>query len=416
MTAPTERPTDRQEQHVPLLIVGGGIGGLATALAVARTGHPVHLIEQAPEFTEIGAGLQIGANATRVMRRLGILDAVEHVAVHPERAVMRDATTGDKLTTLTLGSTYRHRYGVPYLVMHRSDLLQILLDACAAEPLITLENNRTVTDVELAADSVKLVCTDGQAYRADVAIGADGLRSRLRRLFADDEPVCSGYVAYRGTMPIEDVATDVEANDVVLWIGPRMHLMQYPVRAGALYNQVAVFHSESFDSGHKEWGTPEELDAMYARTVEPVRLSAASVSRARHWPLYDREPLDSYVQGRVALLGDAAHPMLQVLGQGACQALEDAVCLADQLTAYPEDVEKALASYEQARLPRTTQCQRVARPWAEIWHLTDPVAISLRNRIFRTRAADDYSDVDWLYAELPTWSAATRSPLSGGSS
>jgi 3-hydroxybenzoate 6-monooxygenase len=386
---------------VPLLIVGGGIGGLATALAVARTGTPVHLVEQAPEFTEIGAGLQIGANATRVMHRLGILEAVERVAVHPERAVMRDATSGEKLTGLTLGETYRRRYGFPYLVMHRSDLLQILLDACTADPLITLENNRTVTEVELGADTVTVTCADGSGYRAGVVVGADGLRSRLRRLFVDDELVCSGYVAYRGTMPIEDVATEVETNDIVLWIGPRMHLMQYPVRSGALYNQVAVFHSESFASGNEEWGTPDELDAVFSTTVEPVRRSAASVSRARHWPLFDREPLDSYVRGRVALLGDAAHPMLQVLGQGACQALEDAVCLADNLAEHPEDVEKALASYEESRLPRTTRCQRLARPWAEIWHLTDPLAVALRNRILRSRSDDDYRDVDWLYAEAP---------------
>ncbi|WP_409332936.1 FAD-dependent monooxygenase [Trujillonella humicola] len=389
------------ERSVPLLVVGGGIGGLAAALAIARTGTPVHLIEQAAEFTEIGAGLQVGANATRVLHRLGVLEAVQQVAVHPQRAIMRDATTGEKLTGLTLGETYRRRYGFPYVVMHRSDLLQILLDACTAEPLITLENDRTVVDVELGDGTAAVTCADGTVYRAGVVVGADGLRSRLRRLFSDDEPVCSGYVAYRGTQPIEEVATDVEANDVVLWVGPRMHLMQYPVRAGALYNQVAVFHSESFASGAGEWGTPEELDAVYAGTVEPVRISAAAVSRARHWPLFDREPLDSYVRGRVALMGDAAHPMLQVLGQGACQALEDAVCLADVLAEHPDDVDKALAAYEEARLPRTTRCQRAARPWAEIWHLTDPLAIALRDRVFRSRADDDYSDVDWLYAESP---------------
>ena len=265
-----------QEQHVSLLVVGGGIGGLPPPWPwPARP--TVHLIEQAAEFAEIGAGLQIGANATRVMDRLGVLEAVARAAVHPERATMRDARTGEKLTGLTLGNTYRNRYGFPYLVMHRSDLLQILLDACTAEPSITLENNRTVNDVNLDAESVRVDCADGSRYRADVVIGADRLRSRLRRLFVEDEPVCSGYVAYRGTMPIQEVSTDVEANDVVLWVGPRMHLMQYPVRAGALYNQVAVFHSESFASGRDEWGTPEELDAVYADTVEPVRRSAASV-------------------------------------------------------------------------------------------------------------------------------------------
>lgn len=396
----TARSSGSDVVEAPLLIVGGGIGGLATALAGARAGRPVHLIEQAPEFAEIGAGLQIGANATRVMDRLGVLDAVEAVAVHPQRAVMRDAVTGEKLTGLALGATYRARYGTPYLVMHRSDLLQILLDACTAEPLITLENNRTVVDIVPGADEVEVTCADGQVYRAEVLIGADGLRSRVRRLFVDDEPVCSGYVAYRGTMPIEDVATDVDANDIVLWVGPGVHLMQYPVRAGALYNQVAVFHSPSFaaEVPDAEWGTPEELDTAYAGTVDPVRISAASVSRARHWPLYDREPLEHYVQGRVALIGDAAHPMLQVLGQGACQALEDAVCLADLLAENVEDPDKALVAYEQARLPRATTCQRLARPWAEMWHLTDPVAIALRNRVFRDRADDDYRDVDWLYA------------------
>lgn len=386
---------------LPLLVVGGGIGGLATALASARAGRPAHLIEQAPAFVEIGAGLQIGPNATRMMDRLGILDEVEKVAVHPQQAVIRDAVTGDRLTALTLGEPFREHYGYPYLVMHRSDLLQILLTACQADPLVTLENNRKVTEVRPGPDLITVTCVDGTQYRAQVLIGADGLRSRIRRLFSDDEPVCSGYVAYRGTMPIEDVVTNVKDNDVVLWVGPGLHLMQYPVRRGELYNQVAVFHSPTFASGDTEWGTPEELDTAFAGTVDPARVSATAVSRARHWPLYDREPLDRFVQGRVALIGDAAHPMLQVLGQGACQALEDALCLADKITEYPSDPEKALAAYEDARLPKTTQCQRTARPWAEIWHLQDPLAIALRNRVLRARADDDYSEVDWLYADNP---------------
>ncbi|MFR9803743.1 FAD-dependent monooxygenase [Pseudonocardia sp. RS010] len=400
--------TDHGHHDVRTLVVGGGIGGLATALAIARTGRPVHLVEQAPAFTEVGAGLQLGANATRVMDRLGVLGAVEAVAVHPERAVMFDARNGEKLTGLTLGSLYRQRYGFPYLVMHRSDLLQILLDACLAEPLITLENNRTVIEVAPTADDVLLKCADGTTYRADVVLGADGLHSRLRRLFIDDEPVSSGYVAYRGTMPIEDATTQVDVNDIVLWVGPRLHLMQYPVRAGALYNQVAVFYSKTFAAGvpDSDRATPDELDEAYAATVDPVRISAASISRTRHWPLFDRDPLEHFAQGRVALLGDAAHPMLQVLGQGACQALEDAVCLAGVLDEHVDNPVKALTAYEQLRLPRATTCQRLARPWADMWHLADPVGLALRDRAFRSRADDDYSDVDWLYAD-PTGQPAT---------
>lgn len=385
--------------EVPLLVVGGGIGGLATALAVALAGRPVHLIEQAPVFAEVGAGLQLGANATRVMDRLGILDAAEALAVHPERAVMRDATTGERLTGLTLGSAYRERYGYPYLVMHRSDLLQLLLDACRAEPEIVLENDRALTEVRLDVDGVDVTCADGARYRAGVVVGADGLRSRLRRLFTDDQLVCSGDVAFRGTSPVEEVTTDMSGQDIVLWVGPHLHLMQYPVRGGALYNQVAVFRSESFVAGREPAGTPEELDAAYAGTVEHVRASAASVSRARHWPLFDREPLDHYVKGRIVLLGDAAHPMLQVLGQGACQALEDATCLADVLARHVSDVDKALLAYEEARLPRTMRCQTSARPWAEVWHLSDPVAVNLRNRVLRAHADDDYTELDWLYQE-----------------
>ena len=387
--------------EIPVLVVGGGIGGLATALAMGRAGHPVHVIEQATEFVEIGAGLQIGANATRMMRHLGILEDAESVAVMPRFAVMRDAVTGEPLTRLTLGDAFRHHYGYPYLVMHRSDLLAILLDACRAHPLITLENNRRVTGVEQMDTLVTVTCADGTVYRTAMAVGADGLRSRMRRIIAVDEPVCSGYVAYRGTMPIDEVITDIEDNDVVLWIGPGIHLMQYPVRRGELYNQVAVFRSASFEEGEGEWGTPAEMDEMFAGATDAVRRSVESVSRLRRWPLFDREPLDRFVEGRVALLGDAAHPMLQVLGQGACQALEDAVCLAGCLTESPEDVPQALKRYEQARLGRTTYCQQVARPWAEVWHLDDPVAIALRNRVLRTRDEADYSDVDWLYAANP---------------
>ena len=270
--------------EVPLLIVGGGIGGLATALGCARAGRPAHLIEQASAFVEIGAGLQIGPNATRMMHRLGILDEVEKVAVRPAQAVMRDALTGERLTALTLGEPFRDHYGYPYLVMHRSDLLQILLDACRAHPLVTLENDRKVADIWPCADDVTVICTDGREYRTDVLIGADGLRSRVRRLLSDDEPVCSGYVAYRGTMPIQDVQTDVQDNDVVVWVGPGLHLMQYPVRRGELYNQVAVFHSPTFAGGAADWGTPEELDIAFAATVSPARISASAVSRTRHWP------------------------------------------------------------------------------------------------------------------------------------
>ncbi|WP_020415801.1 FAD-dependent monooxygenase [Amycolatopsis sp. ATCC 39116] len=382
--------------RIPLLVAGGGIGGLATALAIARTGRPVHVLEQAPEFAEIGAGLQVGANATRAMSRLGIFDDVREVSVFPRAGVLMDAVTGERLTALDTGPSYVERYGHPYLVMHRSDLLDILLKHCTGTGLVTLENDKTVVHAEVHAGGATVGCADGTTYTCDALIAADGLHSRLRRMIRDDKPVCSGYAACRGTVPIGQVA-DVDADDVVIWIGPGMHLVQYPVRRGELYNQVAVFHSPRLSAGASEWGGPGELDAAFAQACAPVRRSVSLVNRDRHWPMFDREPLDRFVHERLALMGDAAHPMLQYLGQGACQALEDAVELARQLDRH--DVDTAFAGYERRRLPRATRCQRTARPWGEIWHTADPLTRAVRNRMFQLRAPDDYTDVDWLYAD-----------------
>lgn len=384
-------------ERIPLLIVGGGIGGLATALAVARAGRPVHVLEQAAEFAEIGAGLQIGANATRAMDRLGVLDDVRAVAVFPSGGVLMDAMSGERLTVLDTGQSYVDHFGQPYLVMHRSDLLDILLEHCKDTGLVTLENRKTVAEADVRPDGATVRCADGTTYDCESLIGADGLRSRLRGIISDDEPVCSGYAAYRGTMPIDQVSDDTKMDDVVIWVGPGMHLVQYPVRRGELYNQVAVFRSPRYSAGEPEWGGPDELDTAFAQACAPVRKAVSLVGRDRHWPMFDREPLDSFVHQRLALMGDAAHPMLQYLGQGACQALEDAVELGRQLSAHNPDT--AFARYQEARLPRATRCQRTARPWGEIWHADDPLTRALRNRMFQLRAFDDYTDVEWLYAD-----------------
>ncbi|WP_406445268.1 FAD-dependent monooxygenase [Streptomyces sp. NBC_00631] len=386
-----------QTERTGLLVIGGGIGGMATALAVARAGHPVHLLERAPVFAEIGAGLQVGPNAVRVLMNLGLYERVEEVAVFPERGVFMDALTGAFLTSLDLGPAFRERYRAPYAVMHRSDLLDILLDACRANDLISLENGKQAIDVrELDGGSVRVECADGSTYEADAVIGADGLNSTVRRLICDDEPVCSGYVAYRGTMPLGDAGAAIDGDSVVLWIGPGMHLIQYPIRRGELYNTVAVFRSDAFERGAPDWGGPDELDARFAAACDEVRRGVALVDRSRGSKTYDREPLGHWATGRVALLGDAAHPMLQYLGQGACQALEDAEALGRKFVEHGDDYAKVLAAYEQERIPRASRCQTTARTWGEIWH-ADGVGRMLCNHILTSRAHDDYTHTDWLY-------------------
>ena len=385
------------DPHSALLVVGGGIGGLATAVAAAAVGIDVRVLEQASQFNEVGAGLQMGPNAVRMLDRLGVLDAALASAVRPAHGRLLDAITGQTLTTLQLGEACEARYGYPYVVLHRRDLLAALKDACEHSPLVTLETGRLVESV-IPGQGRAAAWSGGQHYTGDALIGADGLHSTVRRLFDASEPDCSGYVAYRGAVAADDTIS-VNGDDVLIWIAPGLHLVQYPVRGGQLYNQVAVFASDSYLTGDPDWGNEGELDERFRCACAPVRQAIRQIPRQRRWPIYDRAPLQQWTAGNVTLLGDAAHPMQQYLGQGACQALEDAVVLAGQLAANRSDVPLALKSYEQLRLPRASRCQLAARPWGAVWHSGDPVVIGLRNRLFERRAADDYRDLDWLYAE-----------------
>ncbi|WP_232661966.1 FAD-dependent monooxygenase [Pseudonocardia sp. TRM90224] len=378
-----------------VVVVGGGIGGLAAALAVSRTGCAVRVLEQASRFGEVGAGLQIAPNATRILREWGLLDEVVAAGVLPRRAVLRDAVDGRELTHLDLADVER-RYGAPYVVIHRSDLHAVLLDACRAAG-VELVTGVDVTGVEQAADSAVAVSA-GRRDTGRVVLGADGLGSVLRRQLSGDEPVSSAYVAYRGTLPVADTpdAPDVALRDVVIYIGPHCHFVQYPLRGGELLNQVAVFRSPRAVAGEADWGTPDELDAAFAGTCELVRSGLPHLWRDRWWRMYDREPITTWVDRRLALVGDAAHPMLQYLAQGACQAMEDAHCLAAQIE-NGSGWDAALRDYAEIRTVRTARVQRTARDWGDLWHC-DGLFRSVRNAMLRDRDPHDYRYVDWLYA------------------
>ncbi|WP_217179376.1 FAD-dependent monooxygenase [Streptomyces sp. AC495_CC817] len=377
------------------LVVGGGIGGLAAALALARAGRRTLLTEQAPQFAEIGAGLQLGPNAMRAFDRLGVLGPVLETAVLPARAAIRDAVTGDELTVLDLGHPFRARYGYPYVVAHRHDVLSVLLDACRAEPGIELRTGRTAASVRERDEHADVTFSDGEVLTTQLLVGADGLRSQVRRLIDTSPPRFSGHVAYRGAIDRSELGRDLAPDDVTLWIGPGIHLMQYPVRRGELYNQVAVYERPA--GAREPRGDAEEFRTAFAIAHPSVREYVALLDPHRDWPVYDRDPLATWTTAHTALLGDAAHAMLQYLGQGACQALEDAVALGDALSDHRHSQDRALKQYEERRIARASRCQTVARPWGNLWHTQDPTLLALRNRVFRLRRPDDYSDLDWLY-------------------
>ncbi|MDX6740379.1 FAD-dependent oxidoreductase [Actinocorallia sp. A-T 12471] len=380
---------------VDVVVVGGGIGGLASAYALAKSGRRVRVLERAEEFAEVGAGLQMAPNATRVLKEWGLLDEVLNKGVAPRRLLFKDAVDGSVLTRLDLDDAFVARYGAPYVVIHRSDLLDILADACRAAGVELLSGSK-VDDVENIPDGV-VVRTGSTEHSAGLAIAADGLHSTLRARLSDDEPVCSGYVAYRGAFPTSELGRELDAdalNEVVVYLGPGCHLVQYALRGGEMFNTVAVFESPAWKRGEAEWGGPDELDAVFDGMCEEVRTGLRSLWRVRRWPMYDRLPIPTWIDGRVVLTGDAAHPMLQYLAQGACQAVEDAYSLAGHLA--KQDTDEALLAYQAERTARTARVQTTARLWGDIWHV-DGVARVLRNELFLKRDLDDPVYVDWLY-------------------
>jgi 3-hydroxybenzoate 6-monooxygenase len=383
--------------RIPLLIIGGGIGGLATALAASQAGYSAHVIEKAQEFTEIGAGLQLAPNATRVLDRLGIFAEVKKHATFPRRLVMMDAISGQEISALNLGAKFIEHFGYPYIVMHRGDLLSAELEACRASRLITLEANKEAVQIEDLGEGARVVCSDGSRYECDALIGADGLWSKVRKLVHDDgEPICSEFVAYRGTIPIEEAPADSEFDAMVIWVGPDLHFVQYVVHHGTLFNQVGVFRSYHYKPDSEDWGTVEELEEHFGKMCPRLRAGVAKIKRNRRWPMLDRLPIPNWTRHGITILGDAAHPMLQYIAQGACQALEDAACMGDSLKNSGGDAARAFAAYQQSRIPRTALVQKAARFFGDVKHVRG-VGIALRNALLGKRDPDDFEYFEWLY-------------------
>lgn len=388
----------------PVLVVGGGIGGLGTALALAlaRAGVPVRLFERAPEFREVGAGIQLSPNVFPMLDRLGIRAAVERDAVWPGRLSLRCALHGHEIAGLSLDGMAT-RFGSPYAVTHRADLHRVLLEACRAEPGISLETGRTVVVFIEDAAGVTLRLEDGEAVRGSALIGADGLWSRTRQVvIGDGRPASAGHIAYRAVVPMESLPEAMREPNIVVWAGPQLHLTHYPVRRGELMNLVAVFHSNHYVEGWDQTGDSRLLWRHFDRTRPEVQEMLSRIETWRYWVLCDREPVRGWSRGRVTLLGDAAHPMLQYLPQGTGMALEDAVCLADQMRRCEGDVPRALAEYEDLRILRTGRAQTMARIHGEIYHAAG-VRAELRDQWLAGHDPVQAQEaMAWLY-ERPRW-------------
>lgn len=381
----------------PILIVGAGIGGLAVALALALAGYRSKVVEQATEFREIGAGVQFGPNGFKMLERLGLRNAADELAVFPDDLMLMDSVTEQEITRIPLGAPFRERFGYPYALIHRADLHGVLLEACRGSDKVEFCSGEAVDRVEQDDGAVHAHTSRG-VHAGAALIGADGIWSKVREhLVGDGRPRVSGHIAYRAVLPIEDVPEQFRRNAMILWAGPKNHLVQYPLRGGKLFNLVAVFHSDAYDEGWNTKGDPDELQRRFQGTCGTVQALLSRIDSWRMWVLCDRDPVKEWSRGRMTLLGDAAHPMLQYLAQGACMAIEDGVVLADSLTAAGGDVPAALLAYQEARYLRTGKCQMMAKLYGELYH-ADGVKRELRNQMLAGRTPEQSFDgVAWLY-------------------
>jgi 3-hydroxybenzoate 6-monooxygenase len=383
----------------PVLIVGGGIGGLAAAVGLAQKGIVSIVLEKSPKLGEIGAGIQLGPNAFHAFDYLGVGETARKMAVYIDQLRLMDALSADEITHIDLGEAFRARFGNPYAVVHRGDLHGVLLKSCRDNDRIELRVNSEVESYEQNGASVTVRLTTGEKVTGSLLIGADGLWSNIRKqLVGDGPPRVSGHTTYRSVIPTERMPADLRWNAATLWAGPKCHIVHYPLSDWKLFNLVVTYHNDAPEPVAGKPVTAEEVIEGFRH----VHARAQSIIRhGRDWKLWvlcDRDPVEKWTDGRVALLGDAAHPMLQYAAQGACMALEDAVCLSHMLDAHPGEHEIALVRYCQSRVVRASRVQLQSRAIGEhIYHPAGAHAL-VRNAIMQAKtSADYYDDLAWLY-------------------
>lgn len=389
-----------------ILVAGGGIGGLAAALALSRRRHRADVFEQAAAFGEIGAGVQLGPNATRRLQQLDLGPALAAIAARPAALCVRSADSGAELARMPLGDAMQQRYGAPYVCVHRADLHGLLLDAVRARGTGTLVTAAQIRQVETSDDLVCLSSTDARAWEGEAIVGADGLWSLVRRQLdspsAAQAPRVTGHTAWRGLVPQADLPTALRRQQVDVWLGPRLHAVAYPVRGGDWLNVVVI--AESAPAGDaRDWDQHSSIAALkqaMGRSCAALQALLDAMPGWRAWSLGDRAPITGaadMAHERIALVGDAAHPMVPYLAQGAGMAIEDALALADALgDGGAAAVPGAFARYGEARWARNAQVQARARRNGEIFHATGAVRLGrdMAMRLLGARLLDQ----PWLYA------------------
>ena len=388
----------------PILIVGGGLGGLTTALALSRYGVAARVLEGAPQFGAIGYGIQFGPNVFHVFDRLGLVEPVLAVADSPVAVLMWDALNGKELVHLPTGASFRARFKYPYIIVHRIDLHNVLLDACRRSDAIELVADAMVTGFDDRSDSVVVTTADGRTFSGPALVAADGVRSFFRQtLIGDAEPRPSGYVALRTIIPIAELKVDVPRDSVLLWGGPGYHVIHYPLRHGSEFNIVAVYRTAGHGEKADEASYRAEVERVYRDAHPSIRALNAMMDFRWRRSVADRNPVRHWHKGRIVLLGDAAHAPLQSLAQGACMAIEDGLCLGELIHTANDDFTAAFRRFETLRLTRTARVQLESRAtWDWLLH-AEGIGRDVRNAtVADWDEAHMFDCLSWLYDGAPS--------------
>ena len=388
---------NNRSASLPVLVAGGGIGGLAAALALTRRGFAVKVLEQAPQLGEIGAGIQLGPNAFAAFDALGVGPKARGRAVYTDEMVMHDALDETLVARVPVGEAFRTRFANPYAVIHRADVHTSLLEGARESGSIEVLTSTTVQRIEQDPDGVTVFDARGARHRGIAVIGADGVKSAVRRQYVGDDARVSGHVVYRAVVDKKDFPVDLQWNAASIWVGPNCHLVHYPLRGGEQYNVVVTFHSRENEEWSVREGSREEVQSYFEGICARARQLIDLPKSWKRWATADREPIAQWTFGRATLLGDAAHPMLQYLAQGACMALEDAVTLGEALRVNDNDFAKAFELYHRSRVTRTARVVLMAREMGRIYHAKG-VERLMRNDLWKGRAPERFYDaMEWLY-------------------
>ncbi len=384
---------------LPVIVAGGGIGGLAAALALVRQGFQVTVLEQAPEIGEIGAGIQLGPNAFHAFDALGVGDKARGRAVYTDYMVMHDALDETQVGKIETGEAFRQRFGNPYAVIHRVDVHLSLLEGAQETGKVEFHTNTRIVSFEQdeTNETVTVIDQNGKRWTGQALIGADGGKSVLRQQYVNDPPRVTGHVVYRAVVDKQDFPENLQWNAASLWAGPKCHLVHYPLRGGEQYNVVVPVRRRQ----QEEWGVTDgskaEVESYFQGICPKARQLIELPKSWKRWATADREPIGNWVFGRATLLGDAAHPTTQYMAQGACMAMEDAVTLGEALRVCNKDWDAALQLYQKNRITRTARIVLSGREMGRLYHAAG-VERLIRNSLWKGRSQERFYDaIEWLY-------------------